>query len=443
MLKKNTLLLCLFLSTAFLSTTLIGQSIDNIETVLFDLPDIRFKKISADDAENQQFECFIKQPIDHTDASKGYFYQRIYLTHKGYDAPTVMNTQGYGLHLGKNEVAAILDANYINIEHRFFGKSIPKSKDWQYLTLEQATADLHHINQIFKEIYHGKWVSTGISKGGQTTIYYRYFYPEDVDVSMPYVAPLNLDLNDKRIYTFLDTIGSEECRKKIHHVQETLLKNKAEVLTKLKWFAQGADLHFEYLGSLEAAFEYAILEYSFSFWQWGGDCDKLPTSNDVDACLQSFIDIVGLSFYDDESMEIYAPHYYQASSQMGYYGFETKAFKKYINALPKNPNASFAPKEAGTIQFSNKLPKAVSKWLETNGNHFVYIYGALDTWSATRVIPSANVDAKYYHMAGKHHGSARIKNLTAVEQKELADALSKWLGVTVNMDALAESKEKK
>lgn len=402
----------------------------SIEDALFDLEGVKFTKVADD-----KYECFIKQFIDHKNPEKGTFYQRIELTHVGFDAPNVMATQGYQLNRSKNEVAAILNANYINIEHRYCGKSVPSPLDWQYLNLEQATADLHHINQLFKQIYTGKWVSTGISKGGQTTIFYRYFYPNDVDVSIPYVAPLNLEFEEKRIYQFLDTIGTKECRDKIFHVQKVLLENRVEVIGKLKWFSQGAGYKFEYLGGVDAAFEYAVLEYPFSVWQWGTDCDDLPTGDTLDNYIQSLMDIVGLSFYDDRSMETFAPHYYQASAEMGYYGYETKRFGDLIQTLGKDPHSSFPPKDA-KIKFDNTVPKATAKWLEKNGNHFVYINGANDTWSATRVIPTKNVDALYYNMAGKSHGDARIKNLTDAQKAELKATLEKWLGVEVDMERL-------
>lgn len=403
----------------------------SIEDALFDLEGIKFTKIA-----DNKYECFVKQFVDHENHDKGTFYQRLELTHVGFDAPNVMNTQGYQLNRSKNEVATILNANYINIEHRYCGKSVPSPLVWEYLNLEQATADLHRINELFKKIYTGKWVSTGISKGGQTTIFYRYFYPNDVDVSFPYVAPLNLDFEEKRIYKFLDTIGTKECRDKIFHVQKTLLENREEVLGKLKWYSKAAGYEFKYLGGLDAAFEYAVLEYSFSFWQWGSSCDDLPTGDTLDNYIQSFIDIVGLSFYDDKSMKMFGPHYYQASAQMGYYGFETKRFGKLIKTLSKDPHASFAPKSAGKIPFNNKVSKAAAKWLKKNGNNFIYINGANDTWSATRVIPTKKVNALYFNMAGKHHGNARIKNLTDAQKAELKATLEKWLEVEVNMDAL-------
>lgn len=418
----------------------IAQNAISIEDALFNLPDVKFTKISDADDEHPRFECFIKQPVSHSDASKGHFYQRVEVTHRGFGSPTVMNTNGYNLNRGRNELVAMMDANYINIEHRYFGKSIPEPLDWKHLNLENVAGDLHRINTIFKNIYKGEWVSTGISKGGQTTIAYRYFYPDDVDVSVPYVAPLNLNYADKRIYTFLDTVGTDECRKKIYKVQKKLLKNRKEVLGKLKWFAKGQNLKFDYLGGIDAAFEYAVLEYPFSFWQWGFDCDDLPTGKNLEDYIQSFVDIVGLQFYDDKSMKAFASHYYQATTQMGYYCFETDDFKGLIKALEGDePSASFMPEGTNDHPRDYSLMTKIDNWLKDNGNEFIYIYGGIDTWSATRVIPTDKVDAKMYLMAGKHHGNARIRNLSDKDMADLEQRLEGWLnGVDVKMKLLKE-----
>lgn len=101
-----------------------------------------------------------------------------------------------------------------------------------------AAADLHAVNQVIQTNLQGKWFSTGISKGGQTTIYYKYFYPGDVDVAIPYVAPIDNSQEDTRIYTFLDTIGTPECRQKIFNFQKFLLMNEEKAVEKLKWYAK-------------------------------------------------------------------------------------------------------------------------------------------------------------------------------------------------------------
>ena len=37
-------------------------------------------------------------------------------------------------------------------------------------------------------------------------IFYRYFYPNDVDLSIPYVAPINNAYEDKRLYKFMKNL---------------------------------------------------------------------------------------------------------------------------------------------------------------------------------------------------------------------------------------------
>ena len=64
------------------------------EDQLFELPDVIFTKIETAKDYESSYELKIKQPVDHSDASKGYFYQRAFLSHKGYDRPTVIITQG-------------------------------------------------------------------------------------------------------------------------------------------------------------------------------------------------------------------------------------------------------------------------------------------------------------------------------------------------------------
>ncbi len=407
------------------------QAQSSIEEYLNNIPDIQYKKITTPYNGFTSFELKVKQPIDHKNPNKGSFTQKVYLNHKGFNDITVMATEGYSMARNRMyEPTMILKANQVEVEHRFFGNSIPENKDWKYLTLEQATADLHNIRTLLGEIYKNDWVSTGVSKGGQTTIAYRFFYPKDVTVSMPYVAPLNNSIEDKRIYKFLKKVGTKECRKKIFAYQKKLLKNKKKILPLLKWYAKGGDQQFNY-HSLEQAFEYGVLEYPFSFWQYGTSCSSIPEkSASVDEMVEHFIDVVGISFYNDKDVAFYGPHYYQASTQLGYYGFETKKFKKYIKALPSNPNASFPPNKM-KLTYDPTYNDAVSKWLKKHGDRFIYIYGEIDTWSATRVPESDKVDAEWFLLDGRHHSDANIRNFNPEEKARLKKALDKWLGISL------------
>ena len=417
--------------------TMASAQTENLENLLFELPDLIFEKTATTSELETVYQLKVKQPIDHTNPSKGFFYQKVYLTHKGFDKPTVIITEGYNRPQNRiYELTELLNANQLDVEHRFFGESIPEPIDYQYLNLKQATADLHHIRQLFSKIYTKKWVSTGISKGGATTIFYRYFYPDDVDVSVPYVAPINNAFEDKRIYKFLDTIGTDACHKKVRAIQESLLNNREKVLPLLKFYSMGSRSEFSYL-NLEQAFEYTVLEYPFSFWQYGHSCDIIPNNTasieDMTAYLLSVSDI---SFFSDQMMQAYGSHYYQSATEMGYYGYETKDFKGLLTALPTktNPHATFLPNKM-KADFDGQLLKDVNKWLKTEAHKFIYINGAIDTWSATAVRPNINVDAEWFFMEGKHHGTARSANMNESEKTRLIQTLEKWLAIDIENKA--------
>ncbi|MCE1199193.1 MAG: peptidase, partial [Marinilabiliales bacterium] len=197
----------IFLLSVFLVPVLQAQS---LEEKIKSLPDV----ISVEKMENNPFfqEAYVvlvKQPLDHLHPERGTFPQRVFVSHLAFDRPVVFVTEGYGGGYAASkryveELCPILKANQIFVEHRFFGKSRPETIDWKDLSVENAAADQHHVVVLFKNIYGGKWVSTGISKGGETVLYHRTLYPADVDASVPYVAPLNFSVEEMRHPKFIE-----------------------------------------------------------------------------------------------------------------------------------------------------------------------------------------------------------------------------------------------
>ncbi len=411
---------------------LVNAQQQQLENLLFELPDVIFEEIRTANGFETTYKLYIKQPLDHAQPSQGFFYQKAYLSHRGFNRPTVLITEGYSCTRPReNELTDLLNANQIEVEHRFFGESLPDSINYNYLNLEQATADLHYINQLFKQIYKDKWISTGISKGGATTIFYRYFYPDDVNVSVPYVAPINTTFEEERIYQFLDTMGSDDCRKNILSFQKRLLKKRDKVMPMLQMYSKGARLEFTYL-TMEEAFEYAVLEFPFSLWQWGHLCTDIPANTtSIVNTLEYFLDVSDIAFFSDKDIAAYGPHYYQSATEMGYYGYETEDFKGLLKAIPTpNPHATFVPLKMPTT-FDGSLLEKLDNWLPENGNQIIYIYGAMDTWSASAVPYSDKVDAVWFMMEGKHHGSARIRNMNSEEKQKLIATLENWLDLKI------------
>lgn len=426
--KKN-LILLFFL---FIGVNIFAQT-SSFESDLYALPDVIFEKIDTPEGFECAYKLQVKQPLDHKDASKGYFYQKVYLAHKGFDRPVVLITEGYQAdRMRMYELTRLLDANQVEVEHRYFGESLPDSINYDYLTLEQETADLHHVNKIMRDLYSGKFIATGISKGGQTTIYYRYFYPEDVIVSVPYVAPINLSREDTRIYKFFDEVGTKECREDILNFQKRILSMREEALLRLSWFYTAARESFQYL-DFQKAFEYAVLEYQFSFWQSGIDCELIPDdSASVDELVLHLLSVSGLDFFADKSMERLKSHYYMAAHQMGYYGYETEDFEGLLKALPMKPHPSaiFTPDKMD-VPYDSTLTINVYNWVKDKGDRFIYINGGIDTWSSTAIPVNKKRDALWFFLDGRSHYTARIANMTEKEKEQMVEKLEEWLQMDI------------
>ena len=413
---------------------------EKLESLLQSLPDVSFQKISKPNDAYLKYNLTVQQAVNHKSPKSKQFLQTVILTHKGFDKPTVMETQGYTLENADNEIALLLNANNLNIEHRFYGKSVPDSLQWDCLNFEQEAADLHHINELFRKIYPNKYISTGISAGGVQTILYNYFYPADLDAAVPYVAPINNGLEDKRIYDFLDTVGSAECRKKIADFQIFLLQHETEAIDKVKWFCLARHLTFTNVESIGKAFEYAVLEYSFAFWQYGNTtCVDIPTNNSVDAYLEHLLAVSDISFYSDRAIKSLEPHYYQVATENGYYGYKIAPFKSYLHFLPttQNPSAIFCtPRTAKHKPYNGSLFQKVTMWVNQNANNMIYIYGGADPWAACRVVISSKVNSKIFLLPHAAHEASKIKNMSPDMKKSVADLLAKFSGSAVNLDAL-------
>ncbi len=392
---------------------------------------VDIKPVRVDTTFKEGYEIFISQPIDHKNPKSKIFTQKIFLSHSDYSKPMVFITEGYAANNNyKSELAKLLDANQIIVEHRYFGKSVPEKIDWQYLNIEQAAADHHKIVELLKKLYKGKWINTGVSKGGQTTLYHRYFYPNDVDVSVPYVAPINLAQEDPRIYMFLNNIGTEECREKIRRFQRAFLLKKDEMRNFLMKDAEQNQIRFAW--DFDFVLEYMTLEYSFAFWQWGQTkCEDIP---EADASAEELYNHMKKSnplyFFTEQAMKDFGPFYVQAYNEIGYYGYDLTPFKDLLTEIKDGSNIMLVPNDA-KIEYNCNAMQSVYNWLQKHGNNILYIYGGNDTWSATSVQLTGETNAVKMVKKGGPHGT-NIKSFDGEEKELIYSTLEKWLGINID-----------
>ncbi len=164
------------------------------------IPGISGAKYTFDNEAKVIYCLYYDQQIDHKKPELGTFKQRIILRYVGMDAPVVLLTDGYDLCYIHPHLSKYINANTVEVEHRYFKESTPEPLDeahldFNYLYTDQAAADLHDIVQLMKKhmFKTGKWLSTGTSKSGITTGLYAYYSDlngwHDIDLFMPFCAP--------------------------------------------------------------------------------------------------------------------------------------------------------------------------------------------------------------------------------------------------------------
>lgn len=400
----------------------------------------------------EKYVMFFEQPIDHSNPAKGTYKQRVVVAVADYNAPTVIVTEGYGAAYGLNpryreEISRMFNTNLVVVEHRYFLESVPfmqddksitpETLDWSYMTAVNEAADLHNVNQTLRQVLNGKWIATGISKGGQTTMFYTAYYPEDLDVSVPYVGPLCKGVEDGRHEPFLaEYAGTPEDRAKLLAFQTEFLKRRATIKPMFEELT--AKEKYTYKIDMDAVYDYCVLEFPFAFWQWGMKTSMVPdpkTATDKEM-FDFLVKASGPDYFAEGGNN--DPFFVQAAKELGYYGYDTKPFKGLLTIKDAEGylNRLFVP-QTQTFKFDKYLYKKVKKFLAKTDSKMMFIYGQFDPWSAVMpVAPVKNEELKkkgkgrqtmklYIEPNGSHR--ARISTLPEEMKAEAIATLKEWL----------------
>lgn len=429
-----------FTATIFLSADVLAQT-DSTEFMknLCALPGVSEVKKLETTRFPEKYVLKIRQNLDTDNAEVGTFNQRIIVGYVGEDRPTVIVTEGYNADYAMSpsyieELSDLFDANMVFCEYRYFGESMPKPTDWNFLTVENSLGDLHNVNTTFRKLFKGKWISTGISKGGQTTMFYRTYYPNDVDVSVSYVAPLNKSVEDGRHEPFLrDEVGTKKERKAVHNAQLEMFKRKSSLVEMLEKKVKADGLNFNL--PLDEIFDYELMEYPFAFWQWGTPVSEIPSSKDSDEVwFEHLMKVSGPDYFSVPGR--YLSFNMQALRELGYYGYEIDPdFKKYcsISSTKDYLRRLMIPESMGewrNVSFDPTLYNKTVEYLKNNDPKHIFIYGEIDPWTASGVAGWLDCSGKqnmrvYVQPRGSH--KARIGNMPEDMKAEIMERLNGWL----------------
>lgn len=425
---------------AFVATLLASCSTTKtLEEQLLALDNVKSVEKMESSEFGQKYILIFEQPIDHKDPSKGTFTQRVFLGHVHTDSASVVVAEGYGAQYAartgyRDEISKLYNTNNIVVEHRYFLESTPypdtapEAINWEYLNAENAANDLHNVVAALKEIYDGKWISTGISKGGQNTMIYRAYFPNDVDISVPYVGPVCRDLVDGRHEEFIaNYAGTPADREIIHNFQVELLKRKETLFPLFESYCKANSLEFNI--PTREIYDLCMLEFSFAFWQWGYPTTEIPTAKASDKEIFDYMMKIASPDYF-EKWSTTAPFFVQAAKELGYYGYDMTPFKEYKKYFDLKTTEDYLHRtvlpQGIRFKFDDYLYNKLTAFFLTTDAKMLFIYGQFDPWSA--VMP-ANPDKENIKFFIEPWGShrARIGTFDSETQEEIKSILGEWL----------------
>lgn len=387
------------------------------------------------------FSISLAQPENHDDPNSPRFPQRLILRHVSTNAPMVMNWTGYGL-FGipdsfarlQTEPAGLLQANQLTIEHRFFGESIlGRDANWTHLNVRQAASDAHRIVTLLRPIYDRPWLGTGVSKGGMTVIFHRAFFPDDLEVIVPYVAPISVGFPDARYLSWVARLGPRDgrCRARVLDLAVEGIERREELGAYHRDNAFGARAIPQAFLPVWAASR--SFRYHWEFWQRRGrraDCEGLPSRGAPIAAIADYLEFSNeaeRAAYDPEI----DPYYYQAFTELGYpavdYDHVTTAFAQVQvgSALP--PREPPPWDDRTPLTGDGRTMNFVQLYLSRSAEKILAVYGGWDPWTAGR-IRNLPEDANRLVVIPEAGHDAKLADLGDAELRAIAETLNAWIG---------------
>ena len=426
--KRISLVITLALVSIFCAT---GVNAQSLEEQFYLLPSVKKVEVLEKGAFESKYLLWFEQPVSYRDASKGTFLQRVFVGNICRDSSTVFVTEGYGAEYAampryRDELSRIYNLNNVVVEHRYFAPSAPEDLDWKYLTAENEARDLHRIINELKRIYPAKRIATGISKGGQNSVIFRAFYPDDVDITVAYVGPFCRGVEDGRHEPFIAANGScEEDRQAVRDFQTEWLCRRKTILPKLDSLCRANG--YEFRIPMDEVYDMCALEFSFAFWQWGIPIERIPSKRASDNEFLNFMNAVsGPDYWQIDNP--HAPFFVMAAKELGYYGYDVEPFKDLltIKSTKGYLHRIFLPESARNVKFDRRLSRKLERFIRHNKCNIVYIYGEYDPWSSVRAGDRHSATNHIFIQPGGSH-RARIGTFDEETQAQIKASISDWL----------------
>ena len=444
----------LLLFSSFVQRLQALPGVDNVQTHTYKeiLPDnIRKERKpyydSARTIYTEYISFTIEQPIDHRNPEFGTFKQRIELQLTDLQKPVVLLTEGYHrpnkMRLLIDPIALHLHANTIAVEHRYFGHSKPEDKEFAYLDTYQAAADWHRVYTLLSSIFNTPWIATGTSKSGISTTLFAYYFPNDMKLYVPFMAPFCESRHDLRVGKYITQFaGTSTQRDTIRMAKQYALTQVPNMAKEICKRLKCKDLLTTDSTTVYANIRWLIFEHFFHQWSYipvsSGWIKQVPVNQ---ANAKQLVDYyigkknskemkkykpIGPQY--DLSTPIY-PYYIQAMRELGHYIHDVNEFR-YLGATDEDYTIDAQVSYDDRIQLQQQemdnrvMMDIANHWIYNTSCRMIFVYGANDPWTGAGINPdihNKNNNITYYLIDEGIHSPYLI---TYINQKQVEELLN-------------------
>ncbi|MEA1888047.1 MAG: hypothetical protein U9N72_12650 [Bacteroidota bacterium] len=156
-------------------------------------------------------------------------------------------------------------------------------------------------------------------------------------------------------------------------------------------------------------------------------CDEILINDDPQAVFDQFFRISDISYFSDQGIRGFEPFFYQALTEIGYYGYRFDMFGDLLQYVSDSdvPDFSFSAPQGVDLEYNYELMEEVDEYVR-DADNFIFIYGMQDTWSATGVQLSGKSNSlKIIKNGGDHR--TRIKNLPEDQRELVLTTINNWI----------------
>lgn len=258
-------------------------------------------------------------------------------------------------------------------------------------------------------------------------LFHRANYPNDVNATVTYVAPIMSGPVDPRFESYMSSVGDEPTREKIRQFQRACLTRKLELLPMLENLSINQKMSFPF--NLDEVFEWAVIQFPFSYWAAGRTESNIPLP---DASKEQLFELLSGAFsrFTERQLTYNAALYYQQFTELGYHAYPVTHLQDLL-LLVKNPNfLVFVPKDARNATFRKDVMLSVLNYLQNDGDNIIYLYGEHDMWTSCAIELTGQTNSIRFVAKDKGH-VFNILDLELPEREQVYTALEEWLGVKI------------